>query len=205
MNTTTSPVDRSTLRRWVLWIVLSVIGLAIGMVVGLQILWTAGESVEAAIGQIGVLTLAGAIIGASVGLGLGLGQWAVMRSLIARAWRWPLMSGGCGLVAGAALVGLVALLSGAPEDAPPLLMAAIFILIGASIGLGQWLLLRGVADHPARAIIGTALGVGLGLMAMFGLGGEGREWVSLTAGALIAAVATGWGIASSAIRQNVRR
>lgn len=32
MNTTASSVDRSALRWWVLWIVLSVIGLAVGMV-----------------------------------------------------------------------------------------------------------------------------------------------------------------------------
>jgi hypothetical protein len=69
----------------------------------------------------------------AAGVGVGIMQWPVLHHRIPRAWRWPVAT------AGVWIVGSLILLAAVPSDLQILVGG---ILLGPTVGLAQWLILR---------------------------------------------------------------
>lgn len=121
------------------WPVAGAIAGAVGMALGMLGIYT-----FAGIGPSVPDERAGALMGAVLGLAIGLGQWAVLRHEVGGAGAWPLLS----LVAGAVALAVALPLGGEGRELVPIGVAALLI---ASLSGAGMLLLVGQA-HPAGAI-----------------------------------------------------
>jgi hypothetical protein len=70
----------------------------------------------------------------------------------------------------------------------------IAILFGLALGVGQWLVLRNQLPGAGRWITVTTVSLALALAVAAGLGGEGRELLSIGAAGLLAGALTGLGM-----------
>ena len=83
---------------WLQWLLASVVGLVVGGFLSLPIGYGVGEGVEKALGRVAGYIVAGALFGVLWGGGLGIMQWFVLRTQIARAGWWALASAIAGAV-----------------------------------------------------------------------------------------------------------
>ena len=128
------------------------------------------------------MAITGAFFGIFVGGGLGAGQQLVLRTRTEWAGKWALAS-----AAATALVWAIAfplfVSVGAPAETPA--GAAIAILLGLTLGIGQWLVLRNHLPGAGRWVLVSTISLALAIGLALSLDGEGRE--------LLAFGAAGWG------------
>ncbi len=146
-------------RFWVWWVLATFVGSAVGLVLGVAAL--------------------GPVLGA-VGLaGAGVMQWLVLRQQLSRSGWWILASS-VGLAIG--LVVGVAMSAAGGDDA----VAAVVSLavLGASVGIAQWLVLRRQVSRAGWWILVSVVGLAMGLAAtivVFGVGdGNGNVGGAVT-------------------------
>ncbi len=156
-------------------------------------MWSVGEVVEEVAGETAALVVAGALFGALFALGASIGTGLILRGRGVDAAKWIAYSAIGGVIGGALGFGLVITLvdmESAPESLAGLLMG---IIVGLSLGIGQWLALR-QAGVPANAwpLVNIAAFI-LAFSIGFTLGGEGREWIAMSATGLIAGAVTALG------------
>ena len=138
-------------RFWLWWVLASTAGLLVGLVVVAYVgyPYAAGPSSKNSEAFVVVFALAGAIVGAS----LGIAQWLVLRRRVSRTGWWMLASTAGGLV-GFAFDGMVLrIMFAAPEG--DLAFAA---LIGASLGIAQWLVLRRRVSRAGWWVLASTVG-----------------------------------------------
>jgi len=120
-----------------LWIGLTALGLGLGIPLGFAL----GVPAEILFGMMLVVPVIGLVAGAS----LGATQSVVLRKSTARALPWVLattLGMAFGLTAGTVSIEVLGLRRGNPID-EALSMVVLGLAVGASIGLPQWLVLRG--------------------------------------------------------------
>lgn len=182
---------RSTAGFGLTWMLLTAIGFMAGMLIGFGFMWSIGDSLEAAMGQVMAAVVAGLGGGLIIGAGLGLPA-VVFGGRVRQPARWALMSAVGGALAMAVLLPLV--VTQEPADELGVLLGA-GAFIGLVIGGAQWLSLRSQAKGAGWWVAISAVALGLAMAIAFGLGGEGRELVSVGAGGLVAGAVEGAGVA----------
>jgi hypothetical protein len=130
---------------WLLWVLASTAGWAMGLSVGLAV----GNAVLNAVGDAVVEAVGGAVGGAVS----GVAQWLILRRQVRRA-DWWILASTAGWAVGGAVGGAVA---GAVVGAVGLAVA------GAVIGVAQWLLLRRQVRRAGWWILASAAGWAVGL------------------------------------------
>ena len=190
-----SDSDRRFRRRWVGG---TTIGWVVGFVVGLNV----ASSSEPLLGT-GPLqsVLAYAVLGAFVGLVVGLMQWRVLRRRISQSGAWVTASvAGLG-IAGGAGYGLAVLIFGYSRDledlANPAAIAGWALVTacgGAIAGLLQWRVLRSQVRQAGSWVAASTLGWGLSAAAMgtvavasFRIAGDANPGLLWFLGAIVAA------------------
>lgn len=147
------------------WAVASGIGLVIGVMGSLRVIWNLGENGVTAIPVQLQPILGGAFLGLAIGLATGLAQWLVLRARGINNPRWLMSSifgGGVGgVVAGGILFGL-----NNSGDNPGIILAA-FAVLGAVLGGAQLVMAREITGN-AGWIVASALGIGGSAAIFFG-------------------------------------
>lgn len=188
-------LDRTNMRSAVgfglTWMLLTTVGFMAGLLIGFGVMWRIGESMEAAVGQVMAAVVMGLSGGLIIGAGIGV-QALALEGRVHRPVRWALMSAVGGAMAMAILMPLVT--SQETVDGPGILLGA-GAFIGLVIGGGQWLSLRSQTKGLGWWVAISAIALGLAMAISFGLGGEGRELVSVGAGGLVAGAVEGAGVA----------
>ena len=127
-----------------------------------------------------------------IGVPFGLAQWLVLRRLILLSPIWVLT-----FPVGWFLSSLIP--AAIPESLwqiigseSPVTLTVIYIIMGAVMGLPQWLILRRKLSKAALWILGSSLGVGLGfgLVLVTGLINQ-SEYISYVVVVIIYSIATG--------------
>ncbi len=204
----------ATNRLWLWWLLVGVLGWAVGWNLGLAV----GDFVGIAFGPglplAAVEVLTGAVTWAILGLIFGLGQWLVLRRYLPRVGGWVLATG-----LGLTFLGAVKWLQGPTMDAilrplwragldwpVPIFSVGLATLFeGASglvLGTAQWFVLRRRVDWAGQwpwinalawAVVAPAIGLLTWLL------GELPEWLGLRllplVGSVIVALITGLGLA----------
>ncbi len=188
MNTSNPTFAAGRYPWWMGWTLFTALGLGIGSTLGMFVSWELGDAVEAALGATAAWSVFAAVFGGLTALGLSLGQLTVVQE---EAWRWALYSVVGGVVGLLLIMPLIADNSRLPEPVQPLIGG---LVMGAAIGLAQWLLLRRTITNAAIWIFFTAVAIALAMSVSFALGDEGRELVAFTVGPLAGALTTaaGW-------------
>jgi hypothetical protein len=177
--------------QWVMAVTVTMILATMGAFVSM---WSVGEMVQEAWGDLAMAIVVGAIFGGLIGLGVGLGQAVVLRSNGIPFGRWlgqTVLAGAVGMALGFTVVFSFYDMNNVPQLAILLVMA---LALGLPIGLVQWQILK---PQVAQAqvwvpicIVAFLISFAVGLP----LGGEGREWLSLGVVALLTAVLSGAGM-----------
>lgn len=123
---------------------------------------------------------------------IALAQALVLRGRVPAGGRWVLFS----ILAGALGMGvLMLLMSDIVETASSVLVQlAVFGLIGLCLGVAQWLVLRPLTARAAWWVLISAIAVGLAFVALFLIGGEGRELLTVITTGVILGVVSGTGL-----------
>lgn len=177
--------------QWVTAVTVTMILAVMGAFVSM---WSIGEVVQRAWGDVAMALVVGVVFGGLLGLGIGLGQALVLRSYGIPLGRWlgqTVLAAAVGTA-----IGFLVMFSTMDTDNMPQAVAALAIAlsVGLPIGLVQWRLLK---PHIAQAQLWVPiLTVALLIAFMVGmpLGGEGREWLSVGVVALLTAVLSGAGM-----------
>jgi len=169
------------------------VGVALLGMVAFLTMWSIGEFMMGFAGETAAWITAGSLFGALIALGASIGTGLLLgsRGVDARKWIGYSAIAGCiGAALGFGIVITLLDLETAPESLSGLLMG---LIVGLSVGTGQRLALRiaGVAANawPLINIIAFTLAFSAG----FALGGEGREWIAMSAMGLIAGAITALG------------
>lgn len=177
--------------RWVTAVTVTMIVATAGAFVSM---WSVGEVVQQAWGDVAMSIVVGAIFGGLLAAGLGLGQALVLRSQGIPPARWlgqTILAGAAGMAIGFTVIFSLFDMENMPELLVGLTMALSF---GLPVGLVQGRLLKPVVAQAqlwmpiCMVAIFVSFGVGLPLS------GEGREWVSIVVVALLTAVLSGAGL-----------
>ena len=133
---------------WVWWVLATFVGSVVGVVVGVAVL--------------------GPVLGA-VGLaGAGVMQWLVLRQQLSQSGWWILASS-VGLAIGL-VVGVAVSAAGGDDAAAAVVSLAV---LGVSVGIAQWLVLRRQVSRAGWWILVNVVGLAVGLAAtlvVFGVG-----------------------------------
>ncbi len=184
MNTTLSQ-NKTTLLAWLAaWTIASALGIIVAMVGVLPLMWTYGEGLERALGQMPAQLVGGIVFGLGVGAAVGIAQWLVLRGRSADATRWLAGSIVGGIVAGVAAI-LISIFNEQGENLPVMLLA--FATLGGILGLGQFLAARSIARN-ALWIAASAFGLMFGWLIPSLL--QTFEPFGVTAGALVYGIST---------------
>lgn len=143
------------------WAAATTIGLTVAWIIGGSYIIMLSNAIGSFIGKTTFTTVFGAIVGVTGGIGVGIGQWFLLRSHVPSAGWWlPATAAGC-LVAGAGWVFVSRFLA----DITPYAIADIgdgFLvalvkrfLLGLVVGGVQWLVLRHVAAKARRWVLTT--------------------------------------------------
>ena len=176
------------------WVTAVTVTMSLASMAAFVSMWSVGELVQGAWGDLAMAITVGAIFGALIGLGVGLGQAIVLRSWGIPFGRWlgrTVLAGTVGMTIGFTLMFLLFDMDNLPEIVTGLVIA---LSVGLPIGLVQWPLLK---PHVAQAQLWLPICFAAFLISFpvgLSLSGEGREWVSLAVLALLTAVITGVGI-----------
>lgn len=177
--------------RWVTAVTVTMILAVMGAFISM---WSVGEMVAQAWGEMAGGIVAGGIFGALLGVGLGLGQAIVLRAQGIPFAQWlarTALAGAVGMAFGFALVFGLFDLDNMPQTAAGLMIA---LSVGLPVGLVQWSLLK---PYLAQAQLWPLVCIAAFLVAFavgLPLGGEGREWLSVGVVALLTAVLSGAGM-----------
>ncbi len=176
------------------WVTAVTVTMILAVMGSFMFIWSIGEMVQRAWGDVAEALVMGAIFGGLLGLGIGLGQAIVLRNLGIPFMRWlgqTVLAGAVGVAIGFTLVFRLFNLDNVPEIAAGLMMA---LSAGIPIGLVQWQMLK---PYVAQAqlwlpicMVAFLIGFAVGLP----LGGEGREWLSVGVVSLLTAVISGAGM-----------
>jgi hypothetical protein len=155
METERTPVGWGT---WLGWAVASSIGLTIGLAVYLPLAVGLGDELEVV-----TRTLVSAAAGAGLGASLGVAQWLLLRRRASDQGRWVLASVVGGTVGGAGALVVADILSAVvgADFITNLVLGGTFL--GASLGIAQWLLLRRLFVQAGWWVVGSTVGLSLGL------------------------------------------
>ncbi|MCB9134292.1 MAG: hypothetical protein H6636_02630 [Anaerolineales bacterium] len=144
------------LKHWALWILTTALGWALAGFAGLPI----GRVVFAETGLRGMLSVLTplSLFGLLIGAMIGTSQWMYLRWRIRRAiWWLPATAVGWGL--GLPLASLVTILTGLD-----VLSAVMYgVIIGASVGLAQWILLNRWVFTAGRWLVISIVALPLGI------------------------------------------
>jgi hypothetical protein len=176
------------------WVTAVTVTMIVAVMGAFASMWSIGEVVQRAWGDVAAALVVGAIFGGLLGLGISLGQALVLRAYGIPLGRWL----GQAVLAGAvgAAISFLVMFNILDMDNVPQAVAALAITlsVGPPIGLVQWRLLK---PHIAQAQLWIPiLTIALFIAFVVGLplGGEGQEWLSVGVIALLTAVISGGGM-----------
>lgn len=170
---------------WLQWLIATTVGMAVGGFLALGVVWSIFDAVGSTLGEPAGFIAFGAVFGTAIGVGLGTAQSIILRSRIAGSGVWAPVSFVAGLVGGA-LSGLLTSMVGWSAG-----LAVFGALLGISIGIAQWLVLRRSVPNAGWWAPATTVGSILLFVAAGNLGGEGREFIALSVGAALFGGVTG--------------
>lgn len=178
---------------FVQWVAAVTVTMIVAVMVAFVSMWTIGEWVAQAWGDVAGAVVAGSIFGALLGAGLGVGQAIVLRAQNIPFAQWSGRTALAGAVGMA--IGFTTMFALLDVEAVPQTVAGLVIALSAGlpVGLVQWLMLK---PQMPRAQLWPLICIAAFLIAFLvglPLGGEGREWLSVGVVALLTAVATGAG------------
>ena len=177
--------------QWITAVTITMILATMGAFISM---WSVGEVVREAWGDLAMALVVGAIFGALIGVGAGLGQAIVLRSHGIPFGRWlgqTALAGAVGMAIGFTVMFSFFDMDSIPEVAAGVTMA---LSLGLPIGVVQWQMLK---PHVAQAQLWAPICIAaffIGFAVGLPLSGEGREWLSLGVVALLTAVLTGAGM-----------
>ncbi len=176
------------------WAVASGIGLVLGATGSLQLIWNVGESIINTLPMPLQAAVVGAFLGLGIGLTTGLAQWLVLRARGIRNSRW-LLSNLIGGTLGGVVIGGILLGLNSSGNNPAMTIAA-FVVLGAVLGGAQLWMAREIAGN-ALWIVASAVGLGGSIAIMFGTPNADPGFINIGAGALVYGSITGaalwWG------------
>ncbi|KAA3661100.1 MAG: hypothetical protein DWQ04_17460 [Chloroflexi bacterium] len=179
---------------FVQWVTAVTITMILATMSAFMSMWSVGEVVQQAWGDVPMAIVVGGIFGGLLSLGVGLGQAVVLRSQGIPFMRWlarTMLVGALGMAIGFTLIFSLFDMENMPELVVGLTMS---LSLGLPIGLVQAQLLK---PHLAQAQLWVPICI-VAFFISFAVGlpmsGEGREWLSLGMVALLTAVLTGIGI-----------
>jgi hypothetical protein len=176
------------------WVTAVTVTMIVAVMSAFAFVWSIGEVVRQAWGDVAMALVVGAIFGGLMGLGISLGQAIVLRSYGIPFGRWlgqTVLAGAVGMAIAFTVIFSLFDMDNMPQVAAGLTMA---LALGLPIGLVQWQMLK---PHMAQAQLWVPIfTVALLIAFMVGLplGGEGREWLSVGVVALLTAVLSGAGM-----------
>lgn len=175
------------------WVTAVTVTMIMAVMAAFVSMWSIGEWVAQAWGELAGGVVAGSIVGALLGTGLGAGQAIVLRAQgipFVQWWGRTVLAGAVGMAIGFATMSALFDLNDVPQTAAGLVMA---LSVGLPVGLVQWPMLKAQAPQaqlwPLICITAFLVAFMVGLP----LGGEGREWLSVGTVALLTAIVTGAG------------
>ena len=183
--------SRTFLVQWVTAVTVTMILATMGAFVSM---WSVGEMVQQAWGDVAMAIIVGAIFGALLGAGLGLGQAIVLRSQNIPFLRWfgqTVLAGGVGMAIGFTLMFRIFDVENLSEVFTGVVMA---LALGLPIGLVQVQMLKAQMNQANLWIPICIAAFFISFTVGLPLGGEGREWLSIGVVALLTAVLSGIGI-----------
>lgn len=148
---------------WLRWMLASAAGLAVGFAVYFPLV--VGFASEQSLVEHILLSIAG---GAVLGAVIGSVQWLVLRRLLSQLARWVWAT-----AAGGAVGGTVAVSVGSGVGESMGFVTALVVggaLLGASLGLAQWFLLRRQLAQVGWWVLASTLGLAMGLALGRGVG-----------------------------------
>jgi hypothetical protein len=171
------------------WFLVSVLGLALGGMLGFVSLWSVGAAVESITGETTAYIIGGALFGAIIALGANIGPGLLLQSHGIPGFHWVIASAVAGAI-GIATGATIMIAFPEPDVLPEAATGAIIgISLGLPMGLGQWLVLRQRYSSTGAWVLISSLAFVIGMVIGLPLGGEGREWLSLgTIGLLVGAI-----------------
>jgi hypothetical protein len=174
------------------WLLASFVGMAVCLFGAITLMWGVAGALEPAAGETVAFAAGGAVFGLGLGLGAGLLPGLVLRQRLVGLNRWLAGSLLAGAVGGALVFPFALNQTQAPGDPGWMTIA----LLGAALGLGQCLALRGRVARAGWWVPASAVAVAAGLFTALQLGGEGREAQAIGGFALVYALITasvmGW-------------
>lgn len=185
MNTLTTRTKTTSFPWLAAWIVASAIGITLGFLGTLPLLWNMTENVSSSLPMILVGPLGGAFFGFGIGLATGLAQWLVLRLRGESGTRWIIGSLVGGIVGGIITVSLSVAVNDGGENS--LLTVLVFALLGAILGGGQYFAAHSTV-HNAGWIVVSAVALGAGAALPFVA--NDLEIVGVVAGGLIYGIVT---------------
>ena len=127
-----------------------------------------------------------------IGVPLGLAQWLVLRRLIPLSPLWVLAFPVGWVLSMLVPVAIPASLWQIVDSESAITLTILYIVMGAVIGLPQWLMLRRRLTKAAWWILGSSVGMGLGFALVLVTGFINRsEFWSYTVVVLVYGIATG--------------
>jgi len=170
------------------------VGFAAASLLAFPLMWGVADVIEEALGAGVAMVTAGALFGAFIGAGLGIGQWLVLRSEVSGMNGWipaSIIAGAAGLAAGFAI--FVPFVD--DETVPEVLVGLMFgAILGLALGIGQSLILRRQMGQAGWWVLFSTVALAAGMGVGLPLGGEGREVISLGSMALVIAAVSGIGM-----------
>jgi len=127
-----------------------------------------------------------------IGVPFGLAQWLVLRRLIPLSPIWVLTFPVGWFLSSLIPAAIPESLWQIIDSESPVTLTVIYIIMGAVMGLPQWLILRRKLSKAALWILGSSLGVGLGfgLVLVTGLINQ-SEYISYMVVVIVYGIATG--------------
>ena len=183
--------SRSFLMQWVTAVTGTMILATMGAFISM---WSVGELVQQAWGDVAMALVVGAIFGGLLGVGVGLGQAAVVRSQGIPFLRWfgrTALAAAVGMMIGFTLMFSFFDVEALPEVATGIAMA---LALGLPIGLVQAQMLKAQTNQANLWIPICIAAFFISFTVGLPLSGEGREWLSIGVVALLTAVLTGIGM-----------
>ena len=180
MNTTLAQNKTVLLGKLAAWTIASAVGIVVGFMATLPLIWSISENVMNAVPQIVGQIFGGAFFGVGLGLAVGLAQWLVLRTRDEPHTRWLVAS-----VIGGLAAGIMAMLFSATFNdggTNQFLTVVTFALLGGILGTVQFVMMRTVAKNIlwiAASALGLAIGAGIPLSA------ENLQIVGVTIGGLM--------------------
>ena len=183
---------QSSVGFWAGWTLASAAGFTFGGMMSLPVAFGLGQAAMEATNETIGFAVTGALFGFFVGGGMGSGQQVVLKLKTG----WGSLWGWASALATAIVWALAfPLFINFDEPTSSPTGALVPILFGLALGVGQWLVLRNRLPGAGRWILITTVSLALALGVALGLGGEGRELLSIGAAGLLAGALTGLGMA----------